>query len=319
VVIPDETKSRSGIQEAEALDSGYPPASDSGMTECANLTEMLSFSTGLSSHEEHHYWSGQMKIFSKIFNKTKYLSIFISVVLLSHVPVRAQEQPLTPRQILDKVDDLFRSKSSQALATMTVTTAHWKRSLSLEMWSKGKEQSIFRILAPKKEKGTATLRSGNDIWNYLPKVKRVIKLPSSMMAASWMGSHFTNDDLVKESRMADDYTFEITFSGEMQGQEIVEVTCYPKPDAAVVWGKVLVRALRKKYLPLTIKYYDEDLLLARTMTFSQVSQLGGRLLPAVVAMVPEDKPDESTVIHYKKIDFDIDLKDDFFSLRTLQK
>ncbi|MBT8407903.1 MAG: outer membrane lipoprotein-sorting protein [Deltaproteobacteria bacterium] len=260
-----------------------------------------------------------MKIFSKIFNKTKYLPIFISVVFLSHAPARAQEQPLTPRQILDKVDDLFRSRSSQALATMTVITTHWKRSLTLEMWSKGKEKSLFRILAPKKEKGTATLRSGNDIWNYLPKVKRVIKLPSSMMAASWMGSHFTNDDLVKESRMADDYTFKITFSGEMEGQEIVEVTCYPKPDAAVVWGKVLVRALRQEYLPLSIKYYDEDLRLARTMTFSQVSQLGGRLLPAVVAMVPEDKPEESTVIHYKEIDFDIDLKDDFFSLRTLQK
>jgi hypothetical protein len=134
-----------------------------------------------------------------------------------------------------------------------------------------------------------------------------------------MGSHFTNDDLVKESRMADDYTFKITFSGEMEGQEIVEVTCYPKSDAAVVWGKVLVRALRQEYLPLSIQYYDEDLRLARTMTFSQVSQLGGRLLPAVVTMVPEDKPEESTVIYYKKIDFDIDLKDDFFSLRTLQK
>ncbi|MCG6944588.1 MAG: outer membrane lipoprotein-sorting protein [Deltaproteobacteria bacterium] len=251
--------------------------------------------------------------------KSAYLSVLFLVMVLSHSPVRAQEQPLTPRQILDKVDDLFRSKSSRGIATMTVTTTHWKRSLSLEMWSKGKEKSLFRILAPKKEKGTATLRSGNDIWNYLPKVKRVIKLPSSMMAASWMGSHFTNDDLVKESRMADDYTFKITFSGEMEGQEIVEVTCYPKPDAAVVWGKVLVRALRQEYLPLSIKYYDEDLRLARTMTFSQVSQLGGRLLPAVVTMVPEDKPEESTVIHYQKLDFDIDLKDDFFSLRTLQK
>jgi outer membrane lipoprotein-sorting protein len=289
------------------------------MTEYENLMKTLSLPTGLESHKEHHYWNKQMKKLSKIFNNTKYLYIFIAVALLSSAPVRAQEQPLTPRQILDKVDDLFRSKSSQGLATMTVTTSHWKRSLTLEMWSKGKEKSLFRILAPKKEKGTATLRSGNDIWNYLPKVNRVIKLPSSMMAASWMGSHFTNDDLVKESRMADDYTFEITYSGEMEGQEIVEVTCYPKKDAAVVWGKVLVRALRREYLPLFIKYYDEDLRLARTMTFSQVSQLGGRLLPAVVTMVPEDKPEESTVIDYEKIDFDIDLKDDFFSLRTLQK
>ena len=255
----------------------------------------------------------------KIFLKTLFLSVSVSVLLLNHSLLHAQEQPLTPKQILDKVDDLFRSQSSHGLATMTVATAHWKRSLSLEMWSAGKEKSLVRILAPKKEKGTATLRSGNDIWNYLPKVKRVIKLPSSMMAASWMGSHFTNDDLVKESRMADDYTFEITFIGEGAGEEIVEVTCYPKPEAAVVWGKVLVRARMKNYLPLFVKYFDEDLRLARTMTFSQVAELGGRLIPAMVTMVPEEKPEESTIIHYEKMDFDIGLENDFFSLRTLQR
>jgi hypothetical protein len=202
---------------------------------------------------------------------------------------------------------------------MNVTTAHWKRSLTLETWSKGKEKSLVRVLAPKKEKGTATLRSGNDIWNYLPKVKRVIKLPSSMMAASWMGSHFTNDDLVKESRMAEDYTFELTFSGVAEGQEVVEITCHPKPEAAVVWGKVLVRARRDGYLPLFIEYFDEDLRLARTMTFDQVERVGDRTLPTLVTMVPEDKPDESTIIHYEEIGFNIDLDDDFFSLRTLQR
>ncbi|UCG11752.1 MAG: outer membrane lipoprotein-sorting protein [Deltaproteobacteria bacterium] len=234
-------------------------------------------------------------------------------------PVLAQELSLTPRQILDKVDDLFRGRSSFGLGTMTVTTAHWKRSLKMEFWSKGKDKSLIRILAPKKEKGTATLRSGNDMWNYLPKVKRVIKLPSSMMADSWMGSHFTNDDLVKESRMADDYTFELTFYGEKDSQEIVEVTCRPKPEAAVVWGKVLVTALRKEYLPIFIRYFDEDIRLARTMTFSQVTELGGRRIPSVVTMVPEDKPEESTVIMYEKMDFNIGLDDGFFSLRTLQR
>lgn len=260
-----------------------------------------------------------MKTFFKMFIKTAYLSIFVFVLLLTHAPVGAQEPALTPKQILDKVDDLFRGGSSYSVGKMTVTTAHWKRSLTLEFWSKGKEKSLVRVLAPKKEKGTTTLRSGNDIWNYLPKVKRVIKLPSSMMAASWMGSHFTNDDLVKESRMADDYTFELTFSGVIEGQEIVEITCHPKPEAAVVWGKVLVRAQTKDYLPLFVKYFDEDLRLARTMTFSQVGQLGDRVLPTLVTMVPEDKPDESTIIKYKEFDFNIDLDDGFFSLRTLQR
>ena len=259
-----------------------------------------------------------MTLIKKLLKKLIVL-LLISIFLLSHSPLRAQEQPLTPKQILDKVDDLFRSRSSHGFGTMTVATAHWKRSLSLEMWSKGKDKSLVRILAPKKEKGTTTLRAGNDIWNYLPKVNRVIKLPSSMMEASWMGSHFTNDDLVKESRMADDYTFEITFVGEDEGEEVVRVTCHPKPEAAVVWGKVVVRARLKDYLPLSIKYFDEDLQLARTMTFSQVSELGGRMLPAVVTMVPEEKPDESTIVRYEKMEFDIGLDDDFFSLRTLQR
>jgi len=260
-----------------------------------------------------------MMTLTRIFLKILWSFFLISILLVNHSLLQAQKQSLSPKQILDKVDDLFRSQSSHGFATMTVATAHWQRSLSLEMWSKGKEQSLVRILAPTKEKGTATLRSGNDIWNYLPKVKRVIKLPSSMMAASWMGSHFTNDDLVKESRMADDYTFEITFMGDDDGEEIVEVTCHPKPEAAVVWGKVLVRARLKDYLPLFVKYFDEDLRLARTMTFSQVAELGGRLIPAMVTMVPEDKPQESTIINYEKMEFDIGLQDDFFSLRTLQR
>jgi len=242
------------------------------------------------------------------------------VILSPHYSASlARESSLTPKQILDKVDDLFRSRSSHSLATMTVTTAHWKRSLTLETWTKGEDKSLIRILAPKKEKGTATLRSGNDIWNYLPKVNRVIKLPSSMMAASWMGSHFTNDDLVKESRMAEDYNFEITFLGESNGLEIVEITCFPKEEAAVVWGKVLVRARLTDYLPLFVKYFDEDLQLARTMTFSHVGRFDGRKLPTMVTMVPEDKPGESTVIIYEKMEFNIQLKDDFFSLRTLQR
>ena len=119
--------------------------------------------------------------------------------------------------------------------------------------------------------------------------------------------------------MANDYTFELTFSGEREGQEIVEITCHPKPQAAVVWGKLTVTALRKDYLPLAVKYFDEDLELARTMNFSQVDQVGGRKLPTVVTMVPEDKQEESTIIHYKKLEFNIGLDDEFFSLRTLQR
>jgi len=256
-----------------------------------------------------------MKI--RVIKSTLYISLFVLFSLGS--VALAETGPMTPKDILDKVDDLFRGDSSTGKMTMTITTAHWTRELSLEFWSKGKDRSLFRILSPKKEKGTATLRSGNDIWNYLPKVKRVIKLPSSMMSASWMGSHFTNDDLVKESRMADDYTFEITFEGEKDGQQVIEITCIPKPEAVVVWGKVLVMVRGQDYMPLSLLYYDEDLSLTRTMTFSEIRNFGDRELPSKMLAVPTDNPDESTAMVYEEITFDIQLKDDLFSLRTLQR
>jgi outer membrane lipoprotein-sorting protein len=203
--------------------------------------------------------------------------------------------------------------------TMQVTTAHWTRTLTMDFWSQGKEKTLVRIVSPKKEEGTATLRCGQEIWNYLPKVRRVIKIPSSMMSASWMGSHFSNDDLVKEARMADDYTFELTFDGERDGERLVGISCIPKDGAAVVWGKVEVVARRTDYLPVRLLYYDEDLKLARTLVFSEIRELGGRRLPVRLAMTPADKPDESTVVIHTDFHFDVSLDDDVFTLRNLQR
>ena len=242
------------------------------------------------------------------------LAIFI---ILGANPVRGEN--LTADDILNKVDDLYRGTSSHGMMTMEVVTAHWKRTLSLEFWSKGKDKSLIRILAPLKEKGTATLRARNEIWNYLPKVNRVIKLPSSMMSASWMGSHFTNDDLVKESRFTDDYKCQITFEGPRKGEKIIELSCIPNPDAPVVWGKVEIDVRRSDYLPIVMHYYDEKLRPARDMTFSQFKKMSGRTLPAVLTLVPVDKPQEKTVVVYDNITFDLSLNDDVFSIRNLQK
>ncbi len=244
------------------------------------------------------------------------LAIVLGTVL-GALPARAATP--SARELLDRVDDLFRGRSSHGRATMVVVTAHWTRTLTLEAWSKGKEQSLIRILAPEKEKGTATLNVGNDLWNYLPKVKRVIKLPSSMLSASWMGSHFTNDDLVKESRMADDYTFETTFDGTRDGQAVVEVTCIPKPEAAIVWGKVVVRVRHGDWLPLIVDFYDEQMAVARTITYTDIRRFGARTLPSSFTVVPTDKPTESTRIAWEDLEFDVPLDDDLFTLRELQR
>jgi len=178
---------------------------------------------------------------------------------------------------------------------------------------------LLKVLKPKKEKDLVTLRVDNNVWNYMPKVKRVVKIPSSMMSSSWMGSHFTNDDLVKQSRMVIDYDFSITYEGLRDGVDIVEISCIPKKNAAVVWGKVEVIVYSNDFIPLNIVYYDEDLKLSRTLKFSNIQVLGGKKIPLQMKMVPTDEPEESTAILWEKIEFDIVIKDDFFSLRKLQE
>jgi len=205
--------------------------------------------------------------------------------------------------------------------TMDVRTEHYERSMVLKAWSLGKEQSLFVITYPPKDRGVATLKTGQDIWNYLPRVNRVIRVPTSMMMANWMGSHFTNDDLVKESRLSEDYESEITFEGVREGEEsaVYEITLTPKPDAPVVWGRIEFTVLKGELLPLEGLYYDEDDILIRTMKFGEVREMAGRRVPAVMTLIPEDKPGERTVITYDTLDLGLNLKADFFSRQTLTR
>jgi len=246
--------------------------------------------------------------------------VFIIVTLTTFVPTIALtgDESVSSADILNHVDDLFRGTSSRATMVMKVVTAHYTREMRLVAWSKGKNYSLVRILEPLKEKNTSTLKAGNNIWNYLPKVKRVIKIPSSMMGGSWMGSHFTNDDLVKESRMADDYTHSITFEGTRDGSEVIDLTLVPKPEAAVVWGKIVARVRKSDWTPLKIDYYGEKLELERSMSFSDIRTLGNRLLPATMRITPTNKPGEYTLVTYDDIAFDLALADSFFTLRNLQ-
>lgn len=229
----------------------------------------------------------------------------------------ASAQP-DARAIVERIDRLMRGDSSRGVATMQVVTEHWERQMTMEMWSLGTDYSLVRLRAPAKDAGTATLMADDDIWNYLPKVDRSIKIPSSMMGGAWMGSHFTNDDLVQESQLIDLYDVDVAFDGERDGESVWELRLTPKPEAAVVWGYIEFLVGQDDDLPRWAKYYDEDGDLARTMEYSEVSEFGGRLVPAVMNMQPADKPGERTTIRYEELEFDIDVDQSFFSLRTLQ-
>ena len=226
---------------------------------------------------------------------------------------------LGAKEIHDRVDDIYRGTSSFRKATMKVVTAHWTRTLKLEAWSKGTKRSLVRIVAPAKEKGTATLMVDKNVWNYLPKVRKTIKIPSSMMTSSWMGSHVTNDDLVKESRMSEDYTFQKSFTGPRGGRKIIEITCIPKPKAAIVWGKVLVEVDAASCLPTRQLFYGENAKLARTMLFEEPKTVGRRTVPVFMKVTVTDKPNEVTELRQDDLSFDIPLKDDFFSLHNLER
>jgi hypothetical protein len=235
---------------------------------------------------------------------------------LAAAPARSAAQ--TPREIVDRVDRLLRGASSEGALSMQIRTHQWQRSLELRIWSLGTDYALVRVLAPQKEAGTATLKLKTDVWNYLPRVDRTIKIPSSLMMGSWMGSHFTNDDLIKESRMATDYDITVSFDGERDGVRVWELTLVPKPDAAVVWGKVIEQVRKQDLMPLWARYYDDAGHLARTLTFGDFRTMGGREVPARLTVVPADKPDESTVIEYHDLRFDVGLTAAFFSLRALR-
>ena len=203
---------------------------------------------------------------------------------------------------------------------MSVVTRRWTRTLTMTVWSEGTEKALIKVTAPAKEAGTATLKAGSDIWNYLPKIDRTIRVPTSMMMASWMGSHFTNDDLVKESRLVRDYDIAVGFAGSREGGEPVwEFVLTPRPEAAVVWGKVLLQVRQNDLMPTWARYYGDDGTLKRTLTFSDYKVMGGRLVPAATMVVPADKPDESTVIRYRRLVFDVRLPPDTFSLAALKR
>jgi len=246
------------------------------------------------------------------------LAVVTAVALLAPtVGVRVAEAQ-TAREIVDRVDRLMRGESSEARVTMDIVTEHWSRTLDLEIWSLGTNHSLVRLLGPPKEAGTATLMVDQEIWNYLPRVDRTIKIPPSLMMGSWMGSHFTNDDLVKESRLVEDYDIEIAFDGDRDGQEVWELVLTPKPEAPVVWGRISWLVQQADLMPIWTRYYDEDGELARTMRFEEYVDFGGRRVPALMIVVPADKPEETTTVRYEELRFDVGLEPDFFSLRNLR-
>jgi outer membrane lipoprotein-sorting protein len=223
------------------------------------------------------------------------------------------------RDILDRVEKLLWGNTVQGIYLMTITTPRWERTLELRVWMDRPRRSFVRIASPAKEAGIGSLRIGSEMWNYLPNVERTIKIPPSMMLQPWMGSDFTNDDLVKESSILDDYTHKVVGSVTLDGAEAWQIEALPKPDAAVVWGRIVYTVRRSDSMPLKQEFFSERGDLTRVLTYSDVRRVADRVMPTRWEMRPSAKPGQSTTIVLRDAVFNRPVDDEIFTQRHLQK
>ena len=220
--------------------------------------------------------------------------------------------------IIRRIDELYRSKTSQAEIEMHIVSPHYERTLKMQVWTKGMDRTFIRITSPKKEQGVATLRIKNEMWNYLPKVNKTMKISPSMMMGSWMGSDFTNDDLVRESSLIDDYTYQVV-TPEKASEDLLYVELIPKEDSAIVWGKIMTAVRSKDYIPMWQHFYDEKGKLMRVLNFKEVKKFGRKTVPSVMEMIPQNKKGHKTVVRWVSAKFDTRIEDKIFTRRNLQK
>ena len=222
------------------------------------------------------------------------------------------------KELLKAADDVGRGDASIAVLAMEVKTARYERTMVMKAWSRGTEHSLIRIMEPAKDAGVSTLKIEDNMWNYLPKVDRTMKVPAGMMSGSWMGSHFSNDDLVREVRLSEDYDATLESRPSDNPEKTYVISLVPHEDVPVVWGKVMVRVLENK-VPYDVRYFDDEGVLARTMKFDEPYDFGQGLMPRKMTLIPADKDGEYTSVYYREVDFTTEVADNMFSLQNLKK
>lgn len=225
----------------------------------------------------------------------------------------------TAKEIIQKADDKMQGNSNKSEMRMTIVRPDWKREVTMKGWALGRQYSLILITEPARDNGSAFLKREKEMWNWQPKIDRVIKLPPSMMLQSWMGSDFTNDDLVKESSIVNDYTHALGADTVINNLDCYKVILIPMPEAPVVWGKIIVYIDKTEYNQHLVYYFDEDDFLINTMVLSDIKTMGGRVIPTHLEMIPADEPNHKTVIEYLKMEFDLNLKQEFFSLQNMKR
>lgn len=221
-------------------------------------------------------------------------------------------------QYVKKAEDKLRGTSSHSTLSIHIVRPKWTRTMEVKSWALGADYALIQILSPARDKGTVFLKRKGEIWNYLPTIERSVKMPPSMMGQSWMGSDFNNDDLVRESSLVKDYTHHILKDTALQSLPCKKILLTPKPDAAVVWGKVVIYISTKEFMQLRAEQYDEDGFLVNVMEAFDPKEFGDRLLPSRMRITPVDKKGQYTELIYRELHFDTPLQEGFFSLQNMK-
>jgi hypothetical protein len=237
---------------------------------------------------------------------------FVSFLLL-FLPLMAVADR-DAKSLIDEMEALYRGESSKATMTMKVETPQYSRTMQMESSSVGQQDAFIRILSPKKDRGISTLKLDQEMWNFFPKINKVIKVPPSMMMGSWMGSDFTNDDLVKQTTLTEEYDLKLIETATQYS-----ITLLPREQTVTVWGRIDYIVNKEHLVPVSQSFYDDDGIMIRKMVFSEVKDFGGRLMPSVMEMIPLNKQGHRTIIVYDNLEFDPpDVDESIFTLRHLK-
>ncbi|MFT5692622.1 MAG: outer membrane lipoprotein-sorting protein [Oceanicoccus sp.] len=244
---------------------------------------------------------------------TKRMTLFLLLVLVPLSQSIADDG--RAKELIQKMDDMYRSTASRATMTMRMQTPDYDRSMTMESVTIGEEKMLIRILSPRKERGIATLKIDKEMWNFFPKINKTIKVPPSMMMGSWMGSDFTNDDLVKESSLVEEYALSLR-----EDADVYEITLTPKAQTVTVWGKIVVKINKIDNTPAEQAFFDDKGRKVRIMTYKEPKKFGSVTLPSVLEMIPLNKTGHKTLIIYDNLELNAQgVEEQLFTLRSLKQ
>jgi len=244
----------------------------------------------------------------------KQLIVALAVGLYSPMVI---SDDIDPRGLIQKAMDQWRGLSSYSEISMTIHRPDWERSMSMRSWTRGDKISLARVIEPKRDSGNGTLTKDNNMWTYSPKIDRIIKVPSSMMSQSWMGSDFSNKDISKSTDILDEYEHRLIETREGEGHLVYVIESVPHEDAAVVWGKEIL-LIRDDFILLEHQFWDQDEILVKSMQAREIKTLGGRTVASIIRMGKEGAPEEWTEMSVQDIQFDISIQDRLFTLSNLR-